>query len=188
MSQQELMKRVVTFLDDHGIDYMVTGSYATSLMGSPRSTHDIDLVVSLSEINIAALLSAFPQPEFYLSEQAIREALEHRRMFNLLEMSSGDKVDFWILTEEPFDRSRFSRKRLVQVQGLRLRVPTAEDTILAKLEWTLACGESEKHFGDALHVFELQRDQLDIGYLDAWAKTLGVAELWQRLKRNANTD
>jgi hypothetical protein len=174
------------FLDANGIDYMVTGSYATSLMGSPRSTHDLDLVVSLCEANISALLSTFPQPEFYLSEQAIREALEHSRMFNLLEMSSGDKVDFWILTEEPFDRSRFSRKRLVEVQGLRLQIPTAEDTILAKLVWTLACGESEKHSGDALHVYELQRDQLDIRYVDEWAKTLGVAELWQRLKRDAN--
>jgi hypothetical protein len=30
MSQQELLKRVVTFLHEHRIDYMVTGSYVTS--------------------------------------------------------------------------------------------------------------------------------------------------------------
>ena len=29
-------------------------------------------------------------------------------MFNLLALTEGDKVDFWILTEEPFDRSRFA--------------------------------------------------------------------------------
>ena len=45
MSQQELLKRVVQILTGSGIDYMVTGSVASSLQGEPRSTHDIDLVI-----------------------------------------------------------------------------------------------------------------------------------------------
>jgi hypothetical protein len=39
------LKRVVTFLDGQRADYMITGSYATSLMGAPRATHDLDVVV-----------------------------------------------------------------------------------------------------------------------------------------------
>jgi hypothetical protein len=182
MSQQELLRRVVTFLDANGIDYMITGSYATSLMGAPRATHDLDVIVVLSQANVEAMLRDFPSPSFYLSERAIREALEQKRMFNLLETNSGDKVDFWMLTDEPFDTSRFSRKRTVELQGLRVKVPTPEDTILAKLQWTLACGGSEKHFTDALHVYELQRDRLDLSYLGEWAGRLGVVELWQKVQ------
>jgi hypothetical protein len=185
MSQQELLKRVVTFLDDQRVDYMITGSYATSLMGAPRATHDLDVVVVLSRSNVDAMLHAFPPPSFYLSERAMREALEQKRMFNLLETESGDKVDFWMLTDEPFDASRFSRKRTVEFQGLRVKVPTPEDTILAKLQRTLACGESEKHFTDALHVYELQRERLDFDYLDEWSKRLDVTELWKRVKAEA---
>jgi len=103
----------VQVLDDLKIDYMVTGSMVSSLQGEPRSTHDIDLVVHMNVNSISALFAAFPASDFYLSEQAIQDALNHRTMFNLLDTAQGDKVDFWILTDEPFDQSRFHRKRIV---------------------------------------------------------------------------
>ncbi|MCI0464928.1 MAG: hypothetical protein L0Z62_49030 [Gemmataceae bacterium] len=74
MSQQELLTRVVQVLDAAGIDYMVTGSLASSLQGEPRSTHDIDLVVALTPEGAEALLKAFPPPAYYLAEAAIRDA------------------------------------------------------------------------------------------------------------------
>jgi hypothetical protein len=165
---------------------MMTGSFASSLQGTPRMTHDLDVVVAMNVENIPALLRAFPEPSYYISEPAVREAIEQSRMFNLIEIDSGDKVDFWMLTDEPFDASRFSRKQIVDAQGLRLKVPTPEDTILAKLRWTLDCGESEKHFTDALRVYELQNNDLDFPYLNDWAKRLGVNRLWQRLRGDAD--
>ena len=45
MSQQELLKQVVPILTAASIEYMVTGSIASSLQGEPRLTHDIDLVI-----------------------------------------------------------------------------------------------------------------------------------------------
>ena len=132
MSQQELLSRVVRTLDDLRIDYMVTGSFASSIQGEPRVTHDIDLVVALTESDASRLLPMFPDTEFYLSPQAVREAIAQRRMFNLLEMETGDKVDFWILTDDPFDVSRFARRRPEEAWGLRLNVSAPEDTVLAK--------------------------------------------------------
>jgi hypothetical protein len=94
MSQQELLRRVITFLDEQVIDYMMTGSFASSLQGTPRMTHDLDVVVAMNVENIPALLRAFPEPSYYISEPAVREAIEQSRMFNLIEIDSGDKVDF----------------------------------------------------------------------------------------------
>jgi hypothetical protein len=37
----------------------------------------------------------------------------------LLDTTEGDKVDFWILTTEPFDQSRFSRKQEEKVLGVQ---------------------------------------------------------------------
>src|SRR5260370_14653227 len=145
MSQQELLRYVVTLLDKLGIDYMVTGSFASSMHGEARMTHDIDLVVALTRESAEKLFHAFPEREFYLSLQAIQEALEHRTMFNLLQAASGDKVDFWILTDEPFDVSCFARKRPEESAGIWLKTSTPEDTILAKLRVTQQCGGSEKH-------------------------------------------
>jgi hypothetical protein len=185
MSQQELLKRVVQVLTQAGIDYMVTGSVASSMQGEPRSTHGIDLVVLLRADAVAELVKAFPPPDYYLSEEAIRDALRQQSMFNLLCLTEGEKVDFWVLTEEPFDQSRFARKRVEDVLGIHLHVSAPEDTILVKLRWAKLSGGSEKQFTDALRVFEVQRSQLDLDYLNRWAAHLGVEDLWQRLQSEA---
>ena len=182
MSQPELLRRVVGILETLGIDYMVTGSVASSLHGAPRSTHDIDLVVALSTGVIDDLYEAFDPSDFYLSKQAVDEAVRLGRMFNLLEYSSGDKVDFWLLTDSQFDQSRFTRKEKVEILGRRVYVSTPEDTILAKLRWSAEAGGSEKHLGDARGVYELQWDLLDRDYLDEWAARLGVEALLQQIQ------
>lgn len=172
-------------LDDLGIDYMVTGSVASSLQGEPRSTHDIDLVVVLNPADADKLVAVFPGPEFYLSPQAVQEAIQQRRMFNLLEIQSGDNVDFWIMKGDPFDISRFARKRLEDAWGTMVKVSTPEDTILAKLRWAKQCGGSEKQFTDAVRVYEVQSSTLDMAYLEDWVSRLDVSELWERVKSEA---
>ena len=91
-----------------------------------------------------------------------------------------------MLTDDPFDASRFSRKVTLEFQGLPIKVPTPEDTILAKLQWTLACGESEKHFNDAINVYEFHRDQLDLEYVQKWVPHLGVEALWLMIRSKAD--
>ena len=108
-------------------------------------------------------------------------------MFNLINVKEGDKVDFWILTDEPFDRSRFSRRYMEEVFGERMLFSSPEDTILAKLRWAKLSGVSEKQFIAALRVYEVQFDKLDIDYLERWVMKLNVISLWKRLKGEAKT-
>ena len=106
-------------------------------------------------------------------------------MFNLIDVKGGDKVDFWILTDEPFDKSRFSRKYVEEVMDIRMQVSTPEDTILAKLRWAQLSGGSERQFGDALRVYEVQFEKLDGDYLDNWTKVLNIESIWKRLQDEA---
>ena len=78
MSQQELLKKVIQTLDDAGIQYLVTGSVASSLQGEPRSTHDIDLVVAIERSDVKKLAKAFPSPGFYLDEGSIMDAINRQ--------------------------------------------------------------------------------------------------------------
>lgn len=91
----------------------------------------------------------------------------------------------YILTDEPFDRSRFARRYLEEFMGLKIQVSSPEDTILAKLRWANLSGGSEKQFTDALRVYEVQYEKLDIHYLERWAKKLDIELLWNRLKDEA---
>ena len=43
-------------------------------------------------------------------------------MFNLIDLKEGDKVDFWILTNDPFDELRFSREISEEFMGSRMQV------------------------------------------------------------------
>lgn len=164
---------------------MLTGSLVSSLQGEPRSTHDIDLIVSVGPRDVAGLVSAFPMPRYYLSESAVRQAIAERNMFNLVETDTGDKVDFWMPTDDPFDRSRLARKQVEQILGIPVSVSQPEDTILAKLRWARLCGGSEKQFNDAKSVYEVQCGILDRTYLDDWAVILDVQDLWARLQSEA---
>ncbi len=172
-------------LDENGIPYMITGSVASSLQGEPRATHDLDVVVAVRLEDASALIQNFASPEFYLDEVAILEAIETGGMFNAINLEDGDKIDFWMLTNEEFDESRFRRRMEVDVFGIRLKVSSPEDTILAKLRWSKLSGGSEKSFVDALRVYEVQAAHLDRAYIADWASRLDVDELWRRVETEA---
>jgi hypothetical protein len=186
--QPQLLKLLSRRLEHAGIAYMVTGSIASSLQGEPRATHDIDLVVAIeapAAAVVAALRAAFPEPEFHLDEAAVGDAIHASGMFNVIDTVEGDKVDFWVLTDDPFDRARFERRYIETFEDARLFVSSPEDTILMKLRWAAMLGGSDKQFVDALRVYEVQHGRLDEGYMDRWALTLGVAGALARLRAEA---
>ncbi len=185
MAQEELLARVVHHLEASKIEYMLTGSIVSSLQGEPRSTHDIDVVVVLGEEAIPAFLNAFPSPQYYCDELMVRDAIARKSVFNLLEINAGDKVDFWLLTEEAFDRSRFARRRKEALFGFEGCISSPEDTILQKLKWSALSGVSQRQFKDAVSVYELQFRVLDMAYIIQWVERLGVQSLWKRLLEEA---
>jgi hypothetical protein len=175
VSQQALLTRIVEALDGAGIPYMLTGSFASSLQGEPRASHDIDIVIDITPEDVARVAQALSAPGIYLDVHAVSDATRRRTMFNLIDPVSGDKADFWLLTDEPYDRARFARRMRIEALGLALSVSAPEDTILMKLRWSAQAGGSQKQVNDALGVYGFQGDALDEVYLDKWAESLGVS-------------
>jgi hypothetical protein len=187
VSQRTLLTRIVEALDRAAIPYMLTGSLASSIQGEPRSTHDIDLVVDIAADDVARVVTALSAPGAYLDESAVADATRRGSMFNLIDTTSGDKADFWLLTTDPYDQTRFSRRVQVTALGLDLSVSAPEDTILMKLRWSARAGGSQKQFDDALHVYELQAGSLDEAYLDEWAARLSVTDALGAIREQAQT-
>lgn len=183
MSQSQLLIQAVRALESVGVGYLLTGSLASSLQGEPRATHDVDLVIEVDTRVVDALASAFGADVYFFDQLAARDALGSRGMFNLIDTSSGDKVDFGALTDEPFDLSRFARRVRAEAFGVELAVSAPEDTILQKLKWAAASADTVRQLRDALGVYELQRGALDEAYLDRWAAELGVSELLDEVRR-----
>lgn len=75
---------VVQQLEQLSISYMVAGGFAAIFYGEPRLTIDIDIVADLKVSHIKPLLEAFPFPDYYLSEETVRDAIRRRFPFNII--------------------------------------------------------------------------------------------------------
>lgn len=177
----DFMKRITGKLASAGIPFMLVGSLAATYHGHPRATMDIDLVVDADEETLCRFARNLG-PDYYVSEEAIREAVRFRSVFNIVDQSSGYKADLIIRKNRAFSRTEFERRLRVQILGDELDVASPEDVILTKLEWS-KLGESERQWNDALQVARTQWERLDMGYMDKWASELNINDLWDRLKR-----
>ena len=183
----DLVVPVARILDRLGIAYLVRGSLASAAYGFPRTTIDADLVIDPTRGQVDGLREAL-QDDFYVSRDAMAEALKERDSFNAIHLSSGFKIDFFILGQNAFDRESFERRRPFKLdlaeEGLFLSSP--EDAVLRKLEWFRKGGEvSEQQWRDVIGILLVQQGRLDDAYLKRWAAVLGISDLLERVTREA---
>lgn len=185
MEQDELLRVVTRILEAQGLRYLVTGSMATIYYGEPRFTADIDVVVDLPGQNVPDLCRAFPSPEFYVSEESAERAVRHRSQFNVVHPKSGLKVDLMVSDHSAFDRSRFERvRRLRPEEDYEASFASPEDVILKKMEYFRE-GGSDKHLRDIDGILRVSGKGLDSEYIDRWAQTLGVGEIWEQIRQSS---
>lgn len=65
MNAGEGFHRIISVLDRAGIAYMLTGSFASTFYGAPRSKQDIDLVIHPSAEQLRAFVQSLPSGEYY---------------------------------------------------------------------------------------------------------------------------
>ncbi len=184
MVQPPLLPRVAAWLESARVPYMVVGSVASSFHGEPRTTRDIDLVIDPTSESLARLLELVPHEEFYLDAREAAVALAERRSFNIIESATGWKVDLMICRDRPFSREELARRLRVRLDTTDVYVATAEDTIIAKLEWSKA-GESERQLRDVASMLA-RAEPLDHGYLDRWIAELDLTKAWSRAQSKAD--
>lgn len=183
MEQDELLRFAVEVLERLRLPYLVTGSIATVFYGEPRFTNDIDLVVDLPPERVGELCRAFPAGEFYVDEEAARDAVRRHGQFNVLHPASGLKLDLMIPAPTDFNRSRFARATRVRpADDYPASFASPEDVILKKMEYYRE-GGSEKHLRDITGVLKVSGDRIDRAYVEDWARRLELEEVWEAILR-----
>ncbi len=170
-----------------GGEYFVGGSVASSLQGDPRSTNDIDFIVSLP-VDLVSSLVAELGSDFEVDPQMLREALLRGGTANAFYLPVVTKIDFFGVGAEPFDEIEFARRRPVKVRasGETLVVKTAEDSVLRKLLWFRAGGGvSEKQWRDVVAILRVSGAEMDRSHLEQWARRLGLEDLLSRAREEA---
>ena len=177
----QALQALLDALDQSAIPYLIGGSVASGIHGIFRTSLDVDLVADIHPQQIAGFIQELAGA-FYADAGMIRDAGASGRSFNLIHFASSYKFDIFPLSSDPFQQSQFSRRQVrdIVLGGVTLAVPvaTAEDTLLMKLAWYRAGGQtSERQWNDVRGIAAVQRERLDRDYLKSWAAYLKVSDL-----------
>jgi hypothetical protein len=187
----ELTLRVVRTLEELGIPYVLGGSLASSLVGEPRATADIDLAIRIGADQVAALVRALSR-DFYISEEAVQDAVRRGTSFNMVHLESVTKVDLFVLGDDVLDRRQLERRVRVLVTEdppQQLWIGSAEDQILRKLAWYRSGGQvSDRQWRDVIGILAVQSGRLDLEELRTSAEELGLSDLLERAIAEGGTD
>lgn len=174
---------VLRALRELGVPHYVAGSLASSLHGVPRASIDADIVADLQEPHAGPLCRAL-EGLYYVPEARVGMAIRERSSFNVIHLETMIKVDVFVSQDRPQDRRALDRAELATFDegaGLRALAASAEDTVLAKLEWYRKGGHvSERQWSDVIGVLRVSRDRLDLEYLRTGAIELGLDGLLVR--------
>jgi hypothetical protein len=163
---------------------MLTGSFASAHYGAPRSTQDIDLVIEATPGQLRVFAGALPNDEYYVDLGAAIEACRRESLFNVIDLASGWKIDLIFRKSRTFSREEFTRRQLIDLQGLHLDVASAEDVIIAKLEWS-KLAQSQRRLEDVSAILRMRSDSLDLLYLEKWIHDLSLDTEWEEAQRRA---
>jgi len=163
------------------IPYYVSGGVASSIHGEPRSTRDLDLVISVQPDQIDLLVTTLETAGYYCPAGAVEDLKRgSERMLNITHTETIANADLYITDGSPFAVSQMARRILPDLDGIPpFWVASPEDTILQKLQWGRS-SQSEKQWRDVLGILKLQAQNLDYTYLIEWAEHLDLVDTLSR--------
>ncbi len=184
MSVPDVFRRIATALDQAGIGYMLSGSFASAHYGAPRSTQDIDLVIEATPAQLRAFVEALSGNEYYADLDSALEAHKRQSMFNVIDLATGWKIDLIIRKSRAFSQEEFRRRQRVSLHDVPLFLASAEDVVISKLEWA-KLAQSRRQIEDAAAVLRVRWDALDHSYLAKWITELDLKKEWDDAQRVA---
>jgi hypothetical protein len=185
MNVEQLATIVIDACEAEGIGHMLTGAFAASFYGVPRSTSDVDLVVDLEKPEFFAAIATRLSEHVAFDPQIQFDTLTWgRRHVGATTTDPPFLVEVFELFDDPFVREQFSRRQRVvsKTLGRTSWLPTPEDLIIQKLRWG-----RPKDLDDARDVLLVQgRTNLDQDRITAWCAQHGTTAAFQSIVHAAD--
>jgi len=164
----DFLRILIKFFDQNNVPYMLSGSVAMSTYTLPRFTRDFDFIVHLNPEHVS-LMSAHFKEGYYYNDETVREAIQSKGMFNIIDHKSNYKADFIILKDEPYRLEEFARRRQIDFLNMRIYIVSPEDLLLSKLIWIQEL-QSSQQMEDIKLLTGI--NGIDWNYIHHWVKKL----------------
>jgi len=181
--QESVLRDVTERFERLTIAYMLTGSMAMAKYAIMRMTTDLDIVLEMNESDGQRVIDEF-EPDYYVPHGRVFRAISGRSMFNILHQTSLVKVDCVLLKETEFQKTAFANRQKVDFAGFDVWVIGKEDLVLSKLSWAKD-SRSEVQMRDVASII---RNGVDEGYVNLWAKRLGLEDILSDCTRMLKTN
>lgn len=162
---EKALRALTAYLDKRKTPYMVIGGIANLAWGMPRSTFDIDVTVWAPAGTEPALIKGLGAAFKALPAEPEKFALETRVLPLDVE---GFRVDL-ILGQLPYEEQAIRRARVVEMEGVKVRMCAPEDLIVHKV-----LSERPKDLEDVRGIVRAQGKALDRAYLDPIVRGLAA--------------
>ena len=172
MNEIDIVRDISRRFEQAGIAFMLTGSMAMNYYAQPRMTRDIDVVIAIGPEDVGRVAALF-RPDYYVSEENIRESLAHESIFNLIHQESVIKVDCIIRQSSDYRRVEFERRERISILDFTTFIVSKEDLIISKLFWAKN-SHSEIQLADVQNLLSIG---YDADYLQHWTGELGLDNL-----------
>lgn len=178
-----ILESFTDILQQLDIAYAIGGSVASSIYGKVRFTEDADITVEPFD-NQADRLIELLSSDYYISKEAVYQALKQQGSFNVIHLESAFKIDVFIRKNTAFQKQLITRRKSLKLSDSlkkEFAVISPEDIILVKLQWYRDGGcSSQRQWDDVLGILAVQAERLDFEHLNKWAAILGINELLEK--------
>lgn len=163
------LKEVCSFLDETAVEYMLVGGLAVGIWAEPRATVDIDFLVSIRINDFEDLkLRLIKSNRFVFIHEKPMVFGKVSFLRATLKSNPDVSLDF-LFVDDAFKNEALKRKKAIQLTGFSVNISTPEDLIILKL----VSGREQDRL-DARKILNIQRENLDLDYLQTWLEKLGV--------------
>lgn len=181
LEQNRAFGGVIDVFEATGIEYLIWGGVAAVAYGEPRFTRDMDVLVRLHHGQVDTLTRLLEEDGYYVSVEAVRDALDRHFYFNAIHLETGVKIDFCVAGPDPIYVWAFEHRQVKSFDEFRqASYMPPESVILTKLR-AYQEGHSTRHLDDIEGILRVSGPELDLIYVDRAAARIGALGTWREL-------
>jgi hypothetical protein len=117
----------------------------------------------------------------------VAEAAHAEGQFNIIDLTSGWKIDMILRKSTPYSIEAFSRRVVMDLDGIEVNVASAEDTLISKLDWA-RLGQSQRQLNDSAVTIRIRWEELYRDYVLSWVRELRLEPQWAEACRIAGVE
>lgn len=184
MQLPDIITLFIKPLNENDLHYVITGSIASLIYGEIRVTHDIDLVLNISESQVADFLNAYSSKDFYKPPVEVvtieRSRTEHGHI-NLIHNATGFKADVYFCGRDKLNLWALRNFKRIEFKNGYLKVAPIEYVIIKKLMFYRE-SNMEKHVLDIIGMLKKSSKEIDKGIFENLIEEYSLQKEWNHIK------